>query len=91
MYLYLKYFVPKLTLLNEEFYVFSINSTFIHINYHYTVADPGFPIGGVDPLKGGHGPPTWVLFGKYVCEKEKIWSCRGRVLGTPLLDLPMLY
>ena len=41
------------------------------------VADPGFPIGGgVHPL-GGHGPPTWALFGENVCENERIGSHRG--------------
>ena len=34
--------------------------------------------GGVDPL-GGHGPPMWVLFGKNVCENERIGSRRGGV------------
>ena len=49
------------------------------------VADPGFPVGGVN-LLGGHQPLTWVLFGENVCEKERIWSCRGvggRAAGTP--------
>ena len=47
-------------------------------NKFYAVADPGFPVGGggVDPL-GGRGPLTWVLFGKNVCENERIWSRRG--------------
>ena len=43
------------------------------------VSDPGFPRGGgggVDPL-GGHGPPTWALFGKNVCKNERIGSRRG--------------
>ena len=31
------------------------------------VADPGFPVGG------GRGPPTWPLFDKNVCEKQKNW------------------
>ena len=44
----------------------------------YPVADPGFPIGGVHPL-GGHGPPTWALFGENVCENERIGSHRGGV------------
>ena len=36
--------------------------------------------------EGGRGPPTWVLFGKNVCENERIWSCGGgggRAPGTP--------
>ena len=54
------------------------------------VVDPGFPRGGgggLDPF-GGHGPSTQALFGKNVCENERIWSHRGRVLAHPL-DLPM--
>ena len=39
-------------------------------------ADPGFPV-------GGHGPPTWVLFGENVCENKRIGSHRGRTPGTP--------
>ena len=41
-----------------------------------------FRRGGVDSL-GGRGPPTWVLFGKNVCENERIGSCRGHAPGTP--------
>ena len=57
----------------------------------YSVADPGFPVGGgVDPL-GGRGPPTWVLFSKNVCENKRIWSRReGHAPGTPPLDPPMV-
>ena len=46
------------------------------------VADPGFPIGGVDPL-GGRGHPTQVIFGKNVCKNERIGSRRGCAPGTP--------
>ena len=49
----------------------------------YTVADPGFPV-------GGRGPPTWVLFGKNVCENERIWSHRGGVGPARPLDPPMI-
>ena len=43
--------------------------------------------GGVDPL-GGRGPPTWVLFGKNVCENEKIGSHRGACAQhAPLIRL----
>ena len=34
------------------------------------VADPGFPVGGRQPI-GGHQPPTHTLFGKNVCENER--------------------
>ena len=41
------------------------------------VAHPGFPVGGgAEPL-GGHQPPMWALFGKNVCENERIGSCWG--------------
>ena len=42
----------------------------------FAVADPGFPVGGVDPL-GGRGPPTQALFGENACENERIGSRRG--------------
>ena len=42
----------------------------------YTVADPGFPV-------GGRGPPTQVLFTENVCKSKRIWSHRGRAPGTP--------
>ena len=32
------------------------------------MADPGFPVGGRAPVRGGRGPPMWALFGKNVCE-----------------------
>ena len=48
-----------------------------------SVADPGFPIGeGVDPL-GGHGPPTWVLFGKMYVKTKEFGPVGGRAPGTP--------
>ena len=48
------------------------------------VADPGFPVRGRAPVRGGHGPPTWVLFGENVCKNERIGSHRGwRAPGTP--------
>ena len=59
------------------------------------VADPGFPIGSVDPLGGrvdllwGCGPPMQVLFGENVCENERIGSCRGGMHLAHPLDLPM--
>ena len=52
------------------------------------MADPGFPVGGVDPLGGhvdslgGRGPPMWALFGENVCENEGIGSHGGRAPGT---------
>ena len=52
-----------------------------------TVVHPGFPIGG-DPLVGC-GPLIQVLFGKNVCENERIGSHRGHAPGMPPLDPPM--
>ena len=56
--------------------------------YPYTVADPGFPVGG-----GGPGPPTRVLFGKNVCQNERIGSRRGggRAPGTPPRSANVIY
>ena len=71
------------------------------MNGHYSVADPGFPVGGGGrapvrggrgPIRGGRGPPMWALFGENVCENERIGSHRGgRAPGTPPLDPPMLF
>ena len=48
------------------------------------MADPGFPVGGMDSL-GGHGPPMGALFG----ENEKIGSRRGGVRRYAPVDPPM--
>ena len=55
------------------------------------MADPGFPVGGgVDPL-GGESL-TQALFGKNVCENERIGSRRGGgVHPARPLDPPMDY
>ena len=42
-----------------------------------TGADPGFPVGGVDPFWGGHGPPMQALFSENVCGNERIGSHGG--------------
>ena len=48
-----------------------------------TVADQGFPV-------GGRGPPMQVLFGKNVCENERIGSRRGGMCRKILdVDPPM--
>ena len=54
----------------------------MHIS-QITVADPGFPMGGHAPIKGGHGPLTWALFSENVCKNERIGSHRGHAPGTP--------
>ena len=48
------------------------------------MADPGFPV-------GGGGPLMRALFGKNVCENERIWPCRGGggVRWAGPLDPPM--
>ena len=46
------------------------------------MADPGFPVGAVDPL-GGPGPPMRALFGENVCENERIGSHRGCARARP--------
>ena len=51
-------------------------------------ADPGFPVGGVDPF-GGCRAPMWALFGENVCENEKIGSHRG-CAGKLCVDPPMV-
>ena len=41
---------------------------------HFTVADPGFPVGGGGGGRrpvGGHQPPTHTLFSKNICENER--------------------
>ena len=53
------------------------------------MADPGFPVGGVDPLKG-RGPPTQALFGENVVyAKMKELGPVGGVCRARPLDLPM--
>ena len=44
------------------------------VSVSYSVADPGFPVGGRAPIRGEHGPPTWALFGENVCKNERIGS-----------------
>ena len=49
----------------------------------FSVADPGFPVGGRAPIQGRE-LPMQVLSGENVCENERIRSLkRGRALGTP--------
>ena len=47
------------------------------------VADPGFPVGGVD-LAGGRGLPRRLHFVKFECRNKRIGSLRGgRAPGAP--------
>ena len=47
------------------------------LHEHYSVADPGFPVGG------GRGLPRWLRFENFVCQNERIWTLRGDAPGTP--------
>ena len=51
----------------------------------FTVADPGFPVGGVaDLVGGGRQLPRRLRFEKFVCQNERIWTRRGeRASGAP--------
>ena len=68
-------------------------STLLGFNSNHIIYSGGSRIsrrGGVDPL-GGRVPPTWVLFGKNVCENKRIWSRRGGMRRACPLDPPMIY
>ena len=55
-----------------------------------SVADPGFPIGGCGPSRGGLWTPEALRFKNFTCQNERIWTRRGgHVPGVPPLDLPM--
>ena len=57
--------------------ILPLDTHLVRTRHIYTVADPGFPI-------GAHGPPTWALFGKNVCENKRIGSHKGgHAPGTP--------
>ena len=45
------------------------------------VADPGFPIGGRGPRRGGRGPPRRLCFENFACQNERIWTRRGARTG----------
>ena len=47
----------------------------------FSVADPGFPIGGAPSRWEGHRPPMRVLFSKNVCENKRIGSRGGEGEG----------
>ena len=53
-----------------------------------SVADLGFPVGGVD-LVGGRGLPRWLCFENFVYWNERIWTLRGACAGHAPLDPPM--
>ena len=45
-----------------------------------SVADPGFPVGGID-LVGRRGLPRWLRFKNFVYQNERIWTLRGACAG----------
>ena len=64
-----------------------------HQNYTFlcitAVADPGFPIGGHQPHRGGCQLLRRLCFIKFVCRNERIWTLRGGKCQQRPLDLPM--
>ena len=51
--------------------------------YTFSVADPGFLVGGRGPRRGGCGLPRWLHFANFVCQNERIWTLWGRARRTP--------
>ena len=45
------------------------------------MADPGFPVGGRGPRRGGRGFPRQLCFEKFICQNERIWTLRGACAG----------
>ena len=41
-----------------------------------TVADPGFPVGGINLVGEGRGFPRQLRFENFVCQNERIWTLR---------------
>ena len=41
------------------------------------VADPGFPVGGRGPRRGGRGLPRRLRFENFACQNKRIWTRRG--------------
>ena len=48
---------------------------------HVSVADPGFPVGGRGPRRGGGGLLRQLRFENFVCRNERIWTLRGACAG----------
>ena len=46
------------------------------------MADPRFPIGGVNLVGGGAPTPEQLHFKNFVCQNERMWTLRGKS-GTP--------
>ena len=45
------------------------------------MADPGFPVGGRGPRRGGRGLPRRLRFENFVCQYERIWRAVGRLMS----------
>ena len=56
----------------------------------FTVADPGFPVGGRGPRRGGAWTPEVATVIKFVCQNERIGSLRGGAPGAAPLNPPMV-
>ena len=59
----------------------SVNWCKIDVFTSNTVADPGFPVGGYQPL-------MWALFGKNICKNERIGS-QWQIQDFPLGGAPI--
>ena len=51
------------------------------------VADPGFPVAGVDQFRACR-PPMGVPFGENVCKNERIGSCRRVYASVTVKNIP---
>ena len=56
---------------------------YIYIHIHIYIYSGGSRISrrGACTHWGGHGPPTWALFGENVCKNKRIGSHRGACAG----------
>ena len=70
-------------------------ATFLFMNSQrehmmFSVADPGFPVGGGMDLIGGAWTPRQLRFENFACQNERIWTRRGALAGRAPLDPPMV-
>ena len=73
----------------ENIHTLEMNRTQHDFGYvHTTVVDPGFPIGGPRPRRGGRGLPRRLHFENFVCQNERIWTLRRCVRQARPLDPP---
>ena len=45
--------------------------------FTFSVADPGFPVGGANLVGGGAPTPEAATFEKFVCENKRMWTLEG--------------